>query len=87
MTTLALRLLAFRHADELLNLITAQKDMIEAQTRLRQHEQLDHAREIQGMVAGWLLSLEQPELDIRGDLVDLEHKLRNQIATLEEHIL
>ena len=48
---------------------------------------LEHFREVQGMAAAWLISLEQPELDIRDDLAALERKLGIQIAKLEEHIL
>ena len=50
---------------------------------------LSHIREIEGIIAGWLISLERPEDDdgLRLELAELESKLKYQIAKIEEHFL
>jgi hypothetical protein len=49
--------------------------------------ELEHYREMQGIICAWLINLETPELDVRGDLAALESNLGLQIAQLEEHVL
>jgi hypothetical protein len=68
-------------------LILTQAQMIADQHQQLRAMQLEHARELQGMVSGWLINLEQPEVDVREDLSELEADLANSIAALEEHVL
>ena len=69
------------------NLIRLQADMIEnLQTELNSTH-LEYLREIQGIVSGWLLHTDQPELDIRGDLAEFDTVLGHRIAMHEEHVL
>lgn len=50
-------------------------------------QNLETLREKHGIVAGWLLSLEQPEADIRDDLWATLRALGEQVAVMEEHIV
>jgi HAMP domain-containing protein len=68
-------------------LIGAQREKIAAQKDQIQRMRLEHTREIQGVVCGWLISCETPEIDMRDELVQLETALGHQIAKLEEHVL
>ena len=75
-------------------LLTQQQALIHAQNLLIDELQADNRRtrlqairEMQGMVSGWLLSIEQPEIDVRHDLAELDLVLCHQIARLEEHVL
>ena len=69
------------------NLIRQQADMIdELQTELNRTH-LEYLREIQGIVSGWLLHTDQPELDIRGDLAEFDSLLGHRIAMHEEHVV
>jgi hypothetical protein len=48
---------------------------------------LEHLRDKQGLVAGWLLHCETPEIDMRDELVALEQAFAHGVAKLEEHVL
>jgi hypothetical protein len=48
---------------------------------------LELVRDKQGIVSGWLLSLEQPDNDVREELWVLVRSLGEQIAMLEEHVV
>lgn len=90
MTTLN-RLRRLARADRLLErheaLASAQEllimDLLDEITRLK----IDHARDMHGVVLGWLLSMERPEVDLRPEVVAMERQLGNQLAVLEEHNL
>lgn len=92
--TLADMLRPFRLLEIQQRLINQQQDLIANQQRLlddQQHQHrrvhLDYLREMRGLVAGWLLHLEQPELDLRHDLAELDQVLGHKVAELEEHVL
>jgi len=51
------------------------------------HLRLESLREQHGIIAGWLISLERPEVDLREELADLDARLGLQIAALEEHVV
>lgn len=68
--------------------------VIEAQAALilKQHAhiqmlQLEHHRDMRGLICGWLISIDQPEVDIRDDLAELDRELGHRIAALEEHVV
>ena len=67
--------------------IEQQERLIDDQTRELRRMTLNHARDMQGIVAGWLIHHEQPELDVRDALADFERDLSAQIAVLEEHVV
>src|SRR3546814_15137720 len=52
--------------------------LIVAQREELNELRLEHAREIHGMVCGWLNNLETTEVDVRHDLVQLEADLGQQ---------
>ena len=64
----------------------SQADLILKQHDRLQRIELDHYQELRGLVAGWLISLESPEIDIRDDLAMLDRDLGDRIAILEEHL-
>lgn len=47
---------------------------------------LAHLLEMEGVVAGWLLHCEHPEIDPREGLLAALQRLSDQRATLEEHV-
>ncbi len=47
---------------------------------------LDHTRGMHGIVLGWLLSMERPEVDLRDEVVAMERSLGDTLAVLEEHV-
>lgn len=53
------------------------------------HYRLEHLREVERIVSGWLISLERPEDgdELRHDLARLGATLGYQIAQLEEHVV
>jgi hypothetical protein len=69
------------------NLIIAQRSLIDQQREQLHRQALDHTRELQGLVAGWLIHCDTPETDLRPELAELERDLCGQIARLEEHVL
>lgn len=69
------------------NLIAAQRALIESQRQQLHRQALNHTRELQGLVAGWLIHCDTPETDLRPELAELERDLCCQIARLEEHVL
>lgn len=69
------------------HLIAAQRALIESQREQLHQQALDHTRELQGLVAGWLIHCDTPETDLRPELAELEQDLCWQIARLEEHVL
>jgi hypothetical protein len=69
------------------NLILAQRALISQQREQLNRQALEHTRELQGLVAGWLIHCDTPETDLRPELAELEHDLCVQIARLEEHVL
>ncbi len=80
-----------RLADEQWQLIQAQRELIQSLKDTHATEtnalELEHNREMQGMICGWLISLEKPEVDMRETLVALEYALGDKIASIEEHLL
>ena len=92
MTTLIARL--WRRANLADELIALQKERIaelKAQNaELRDQRRLlilEQAREMQGMYASWLISLEKPEVDMREQLAESVTELGHAIASLEEHVI
>lgn len=68
-------------------LIDKQAQFINLQEHRIQRLHLDYLNEIHGLVAGWLISIEQPEVDVRDDLAELEQQIAHRAAVLQEHIL
>ena len=68
-------------------LIQQQAALIEKLERELNTVRLDSLREQRGMIGAWLISIEQPEIDVRTELAQLDNALGNRIATLEEHIV
>ena len=68
-------------------LIEKQERLIDDQNHLIRSMTLNHARDMQSVVAAWLIHIEQPELDMRDALVDFDADLVNRIAVLEEHVV
>ena len=87
MTLIRSILRAFRLLEQQQHLINAQQRLIEDQNQRLQRLHLEHLREMRGLVAGWLIHHEQPEIDLREDLVALDRCLDNQAAWLEEHVV
>lgn len=91
MTLIARLLRRANLADEL---IALQKERI---TDLKRENQdlrdqrrlliLEQAREMQGMYASWLISIEQPEIDMRETLAESVTELGHAIASLEEYVV
>lgn len=79
------RLLHLLHCAE--NLIHAQNVLIEQQQRDNHRLRLDALKQQQGLVAGWLINLERPEIDLRDDLAELDREISDGIARLEEHVV
>ena len=69
------------------DLLLEQAEIIEQQLEELRAIHLEYNREMQGLVAAWLINLECPELDVRHDLANLERAVGNRIAELEEHVL
>ena len=89
--TLIRRIRRLARADQLLD---RHEQLGEAQNRLiadliAENRQLrvNHARDMHGVVLGWLLSMERPEVDLRDEIAAMERSLGNQLAVLEEHVL
>ena len=68
-------------------LIRAQSRMIHEQETKIRSMQLDHCRELQELVIGWLVHTESPEIDMRPELVEFDIDLKHRIAALEEYVL
>jgi hypothetical protein len=72
-------------------LLQARKELIEALAAQREHElrrtNLLFLYEMRAIAGGWLLSMEQPEVDIREDVVQMDATFADQIARLEEHVV
>ena len=68
-------------------LINAQSRMIEQQRQELDRVRLDHYREVNALVEGWLIHHDQPELDMRPELLRFNMDLSDRIAQLEELIL
>lgn len=77
-----LRLLRDQH-----DLIRKQRSLIELQEHLLQRVHLDYNRELQSVVVGWILSHEQPEIDLSHDLSQLDRDIADRISQLEEHVV
>ena len=84
LTSLAVRLSILRDREQL---IRHQSKLIRLLKEQRNVQQLNHTRELQGLVSAWLICLEKPELDMRDDLAALEQALGERVAVLEEHVL
>jgi hypothetical protein len=69
------------------NLIRLQANVIENLEAELNRTHLEYLREIQGIVSGWLIHTDQPELDIRGDLAEFDSLLGHRIAMHEEHVV
>ncbi len=78
---------AFRILEWQQALIVSQQQLIHAQQQELHRVHLDYTREMEGIVAGWLINLEQPEIDVRHDLAELSRTLSNRAAQLEEHVV
>ena len=91
LTTLTRYISAMRHARSIMReqqeLIRRQAAFIQAQADELVEIRLDHLREIEGLISGWLIHIEQPEVDLRDDLIQLADQCRNSVARLEEHVL
>jgi hypothetical protein len=89
--TLRRRLHRLVHAQKLLDrheaLGATQNTLIAELLDENRQLKIDHARDMHGVVLGWLLSMERPEVDLREEVVAMERALGNTLATLEEHIL
>jgi hypothetical protein len=85
--TLTLIARMLRRANLADELIALQKERIDGLKREVSRMVLEHTRELQGIQAAWLISLEQPEIDMRDTLVAAVEELGHQIAALEEHIV
>jgi hypothetical protein len=77
-----------------LGLARDQMQSIRAQAKLIRDQQneirrlhLEYTKEIHGLACAWMLSLEQPEIDMRDSLFAMNIALADQISTLEEHVL
>lgn len=68
-------------------LITAQARMIEQQNDQLNRIRLDHFREVNALVEGWLIHHDQPEIDMRPELMRFNLDLSDRIAQLEELIV
>lgn len=68
-------------------LIQAQQQIIASQEQQLHAVHLEHLRDMRGIVSAWLLNLEQPEIDLRHDLAELDQDLSRRAAILEEHVL
>ena len=68
-------------------LITAQARMIEQQNDQLNRIRLDHFREVNALVEGWLIHHDQPEIDMRPELMMFNLDLSDRIAQLEELIV
>ena len=91
LTTLTRTLRSLRRATRIL---TYQEALIESQRALiknleEQNDQLvlEHGREMLGLISGWLIHCERPEVDMRDELAEFADRLSGQIARLEEHIV
>ena len=72
---------------EMAKLIRMQRQLIsDYQDEIRRLN-LEHVRNVHGLIVAWLLSLEQPEVDMRESLAAMDTALSHQIAQLEEHCL
>lgn len=87
MTLIQRLLLGPRLIHEQQELIQAQSRLIRDLNRQLQRSHLDSLRGLRGVVGAWILHIEQPEIDLRDDLHDLDTYLSHQEATLEEHVL
>lgn len=68
-------------------IIEQQQQLIADQTHTIRRMTLDHARDMQGMVSGWLIHIERPEMDVRDALAEMEADLTRRIAVLEEYVV
>ena len=68
-------------------LIAAQARVIDQQQRQLDRIRLDHFREVNALVEGWLIHHEQPDIDMRPELQKFNRDLSDRIAALEELIV
>ena len=73
-------------ADQML-LIRAQSQLIADQQQEIRRLQLEHAREMRGLIGGWIVHIEAPEIDMRPELAELDRALAERAAALEEHVV
>lgn len=74
-------------ARQALDLIAEQQRILQYQQEEMNRQRLAYIQEMHALVSAWILSIEQPEIDLRADLVELEATLGNQVAKIEEHVL
>ena len=86
MTLIRRLLLRAAGYQRLLRIARAQQQLLEDQRAEIQRLKLEHHREIQGIVSGWIINLESPEIDMRDELHLLLARLADHIAVLEEHV-
>lgn len=72
-----------KYTDKLNELLDRQQQQID---RLHQFN-LEQTRDMQGLAYAWLIHCDNPEIDMRPELVEKCQALGEQIAVLEEHIL
>ena len=65
----------------------SQADLILKQHDRLQRIELEHYHELRGLVSGWRISIETPEIDLRDDLERLDNDLADRIAAIEEHLV
>jgi hypothetical protein len=87
MTLIRRLLTAFRLLEQQQALIMAQQALILDHQHELRRVHLEHVREMEGIVCGWLIHCDQPEIDIRHDLCQLSTTLAHRAAALEEHVL
>ena len=72
-------------------LIALQDELIDLQREelrtIKLEHSLAHVSDMQGIVAAWLLNIEQPDIDVRSDLGEFYDELGFRKAALQEHIL
>jgi hypothetical protein len=76
------RLLVAQH-----RLIDAQQTVMEWQAAELNRIRLEHFREVHGIVDAWLVHHDQPEVDMRPELLSFSTQLGDRIAAIEELIL
>ena len=85
--TLIARLRRLTLTADLMLLVRAQSQLIADQQNEIRRLQLEHAREMRGLIGGWIVHIEAPEIDMRPELAELDRALAERAAALEEHVV
>ena len=67
--------------------IREQQKTITELRRLLEEKNLQYLKEMEGFCSAFLISIEQPEIDIRDELSSLLQAFSEHIAVMEEHVL